>query len=454
MDGLMRTHNPQRAGRPRQASALAESAGIWDYMTLLNDVQRPSSCHSVDTPIGFGLSLPVHFSDTTNQFAHLWCSSGHDLPAAGDYIPTPSDQNTLPRTDDFMGFPPAGLELQYDPFLPHPFVTGMSSLPACPPTGLPADRRSSPHALPQLPITHDVRDSQRPLHVHNLPPQAGDAVAQVRFRTNHACDPCRKRKAKCNGTIPCDRCESRHLDCIYSAERRMRGPNKPKHRPSPLALVDSHKRSRSRRRGSEARKARSGRLLQPPSSASSTSSFITEPPSSASSSISSFPLETPASATFGWPPAEPSGEASLPRMEACDHIAPLTPHGLLLHAQSLSEDSSNYAGGQFASRASPFKQEFGFDFPDRHSTSGLTDSLPASSASSSSQPSIPSSPSSDASSISAADSIPLSSTALRLDKATPNHRGHRRAVSDLSLLSSSLSVVTLSGRVRAGSTGE
>ncbi|KAI0033870.1 hypothetical protein K488DRAFT_84516 [Vararia minispora EC-137] len=69
-------------------------------------------------------------------------------------------------------------------------------------------------------------------HPHNAP-RTRDGTQHARVRTHHACEPCRKRKAKCTGTTPCERCGSRDLSCIYSVERRMRGPNKPK----PLLLV-------------------------------------------------------------------------------------------------------------------------------------------------------------------------------------------------------------------------
>ncbi|TFK48009.1 hypothetical protein OE88DRAFT_1665018 [Heliocybe sulcata] len=55
-----------------------------------------------------------------------------------------------------------------------------------------------------------------------------------RMRTAQACEKCRVRKAKCSGEHPaCARCVSRGLICHYAAERRMRGPNKPKNKPPP-----------------------------------------------------------------------------------------------------------------------------------------------------------------------------------------------------------------------------
>ncbi|KAH8829296.1 hypothetical protein DL96DRAFT_1043143 [Flagelloscypha sp. PMI_526] len=49
----------------------------------------------------------------------------------------------------------------------------------------------------------------------------------ARSRTQHACDKCRARKAKCSGEHPvCGRCHERGLDCEYSKHPRVRGPNK------------------------------------------------------------------------------------------------------------------------------------------------------------------------------------------------------------------------------------
>ncbi len=73
-----------------------------------------------------------------------------------------------------------------------------------------------------------------------------------RLRTAQACEKCRTRKAKvclahfitlipnspvsilqCSGDQPCQRCASRGLQCEYAPERKMRGPNKNKRKPSP-----------------------------------------------------------------------------------------------------------------------------------------------------------------------------------------------------------------------------
>ncbi|KAJ9102893.1 hypothetical protein QFC19_004623 [Naganishia cerealis] len=66
-----------------------------------------------------------------------------------------------------------------------------------------------------------------------LAPMLGGANGKLRDekqrkRIVQACEPCRIRKAKCNGQQPCGRCSSRCLECLYAPERRMRGPNKVK----------------------------------------------------------------------------------------------------------------------------------------------------------------------------------------------------------------------------------
>ncbi|KAH7908283.1 hypothetical protein BJ138DRAFT_376555 [Hygrophoropsis aurantiaca] len=54
-----------------------------------------------------------------------------------------------------------------------------------------------------------------------------------RLRTAQACEKCRVRKAKCTGEHPaCQRCRTRGLLCHYAPEGRIRGPNKPKAKPT------------------------------------------------------------------------------------------------------------------------------------------------------------------------------------------------------------------------------
>lgn len=39
-------------------------------------------------------------------------------------------------------------------------------------------------------------------------------------RTSHACDKCRKAKAKCSGAQPCEKCRTENKECIYGDGKR------------------------------------------------------------------------------------------------------------------------------------------------------------------------------------------------------------------------------------------
>jgi hypothetical protein len=39
-------------------------------------------------------------------------------------------------------------------------------------------------------------------------------------RTSHACDKCRKAKAKCSGGQPCDKCRNEAKECVYGDGKR------------------------------------------------------------------------------------------------------------------------------------------------------------------------------------------------------------------------------------------
>jgi hypothetical protein len=42
----------------------------------------------------------------------------------------------------------------------------------------------------------------------------------VKNRTSHACDKCRKAKAKCSGGQPCEKCRMEDKECIYGDGKR------------------------------------------------------------------------------------------------------------------------------------------------------------------------------------------------------------------------------------------
>lgn len=41
-----------------------------------------------------------------------------------------------------------------------------------------------------------------------------------KFRTSHACNTCRKAKAKCSGGMPCDKCRNEDKECVYGEGKR------------------------------------------------------------------------------------------------------------------------------------------------------------------------------------------------------------------------------------------
>ncbi|EGE05983.1 hypothetical protein TEQG_04990 [Trichophyton equinum CBS 127.97] len=59
--------------------------------------------------------------------------------------------------------------------------------------------------------------------IPRLPGVAQQPPAPDRNRVNHACEPCRKRKSKCDGVHPiCSRCKNQGVDCIYADGKRER----------------------------------------------------------------------------------------------------------------------------------------------------------------------------------------------------------------------------------------
>ena len=46
------------------------------------------------------------------------------------------------------------------------------------------------------------------------------AKSKGRERTSHACDKCRKAKAKCSGGQPCDKCKAENRECYYGDGKR------------------------------------------------------------------------------------------------------------------------------------------------------------------------------------------------------------------------------------------
>lgn len=55
-------------------------------------------------------------------------------------------------------------------------------------------------------------------------PAAGEAAAAGRGMEKNpkACEPCRRRKVRCNGQTPCNRCDRKPGDCVYRLRTRIR----------------------------------------------------------------------------------------------------------------------------------------------------------------------------------------------------------------------------------------
>ncbi|KAK8115569.1 hypothetical protein PG984_012071 [Apiospora sp. TS-2023a] len=68
-------------------------------------------------------------------------------------------------------------------------------------------------------------------------PDISDHIRKV-HKVSRACDKCKTRKTRCSGTLPCERCVLRRLDCVYDAEyARGRPPTPPPSLPTPAARV-------------------------------------------------------------------------------------------------------------------------------------------------------------------------------------------------------------------------
>ncbi|KAK7931046.1 fungal-specific transcription factor domain-containing protein [Apiospora marii] len=64
-------------------------------------------------------------------------------------------------------------------------------------------------------------------------PDIPDHIRKV-HKVSRACDQCKARKTRCSGTLPCERCVLRRLDCVYDAEyARGRPPTPPPSLPTP-----------------------------------------------------------------------------------------------------------------------------------------------------------------------------------------------------------------------------
>ncbi|KAI1378225.1 hypothetical protein F4677DRAFT_387110 [Hypoxylon crocopeplum] len=60
-----------------------------------------------------------------------------------------------------------------------------------------------------------------------------------RQRTAQACDSCKRRKQKCNGSKPCNTCNKRNLECLYTPTNLETGSQEPLGSPTKRRHVDS-----------------------------------------------------------------------------------------------------------------------------------------------------------------------------------------------------------------------
>lgn len=52
--------------------------------------------------------------------------------------------------------------------------------------------------------------------------QPGPAAGTGMEKNPKACEPCRRRKVRCNGQTPCNRCDRKPGDCVYRLRTRIR----------------------------------------------------------------------------------------------------------------------------------------------------------------------------------------------------------------------------------------
>lgn len=66
-------------------------------------------------------------------------------------------------------------------------------------------------------------ESKVPIPRLQRPAQTKTSVPGERQRVSHACEPCRRRKSKCDGAQPiCSRCRDHELVCSYTDGKRER----------------------------------------------------------------------------------------------------------------------------------------------------------------------------------------------------------------------------------------
>lgn len=75
---------------------------------------------------------------------------------------------------------------------------------------------------PKVPIPRLTKRNAPPQKQDNRPKQT-ERKEKERQRVSHACEPCRRRKAKCDGLQPsCTRCSELTIPCYYADSKRER----------------------------------------------------------------------------------------------------------------------------------------------------------------------------------------------------------------------------------------
>ncbi|KAJ5599070.1 hypothetical protein N7450_000137 [Penicillium hetheringtonii] len=99
----------------------------------------------------------------------------------------------------------------------------------------------SSHAEAELPpeamVRTPNRPPKRPLATTETPTESENRRKDP--KVSRACDNCKRKKIRCNGTRPCQTCAKRRLDCAYDAKYgRGRPPTPPFSTPSQAPVID------------------------------------------------------------------------------------------------------------------------------------------------------------------------------------------------------------------------
>ncbi|KAJ5582915.1 hypothetical protein N7535_001535 [Penicillium sp. DV-2018c] len=99
------------------------------------------------------------------------------------------------------------------------------------------------HESPRATIEPNEATSQAatPNHKRKQPDVSLKENATPLKKITRACDACKKKKCRCTGTLPCEKCTRRSLPCTYTAEYSRGRPRDPlPATPSPLSAPSSH----------------------------------------------------------------------------------------------------------------------------------------------------------------------------------------------------------------------